>query len=183
MNTANKLTVLRMLLIPIFIAFFFIPLPNAWNMWLAAGVFILAAVTDVLDGHWARKHNQCTDFGRFLDPIADKLLTCSAFILLTATGQLHAIFTILFIGREFVISGFRLVAAGGGTVIAAGLMGKLKTTLQCVAIVLLMLDNPLFSLIHANFRMDWIVTGAALLASLWSCAEYVWKNRKMISFR
>jgi len=152
-------------------------------MWLAAGVFIHAAVTDILDGHWARKHNQCSDFGRFLGPIGDKLLTCSAFILLTEMGRLHAVITILFIAREFVISGFRLVAAGGGKVIAAGIMGKLKTTLQCVAIVMLMLDNPIFRLIHANFRMDWIVTGAALVASLWSCAEYVWKNRKMISLK
>ena len=177
MNVANRLTLLRVALVPVYIACFY--LPFGFHMWLGAGVFILAAITDIIDGNYARKHNICTDFGRFMDPIADKLLTCSAFVMLTAFGKLHPVLTILFVAREFVISGFRLVAAGGGTVIAAGIAGKLKTVLQCIAIVALMLDNPIFSLI--NFPFHWVATGLALIASLWSCAEYLYKNRKSIS--
>ena len=182
MNAANKLTLLRIAMVPVYITCYYIPSAwISWSMWLGAGVFILAAVTDVIDGNIARKHNLCTDFGKLMDPIADKLLICSAFIMLTAAGKLNAVLTILFVAREFVISGFRLVAVGRGTAIPAGIIGKLKTTLQCIAVVALMLDNPLFSLI--GFPFHWFATGLALLASLWSCGEYLYKNRRMISFK
>ncbi|MCL2695531.1 MAG: CDP-diacylglycerol--glycerol-3-phosphate 3-phosphatidyltransferase [Clostridiales bacterium] len=182
MNIANKLTLLRIFLVPIYIACYYLPI--AWNMWLGAGVFILAAVTDVIDGNIARKYNLCTDFGRFMDPMADKLLTCSAFIMLTAFGLLHPVLTILFVAREFIISGFRLIAVGRGTVIAAGAWGKLKTVLQCIAVPALMLWQPLYGWIGWPYQIfAWAVTGLALAASLWSCGLYLWKNRKMVSLK
>jgi len=184
MNLANKLTLLRIFLVPIYILCFSLPL--SWHMWLGAGVFIFAAITDVIDGNIARKYNLCTDFGRFMDPMADKLLTCSAFIMLTAWGLLHPVLTILFVAREFVISGFRLVAVGRGTVIAAGISGKLKTVLQCIAVVALMLETSLQEIPIVGpyvWILAWVVTGLALLASLWSCGEYIYKNRDAISFK
>lgn len=184
MNLANRLTILRILMIPVMIACFYL----TWSMWICAGVFILAAVTDVLDGRYARKHNLCTDFGRFMDPIADKLLVCSALIMLVERLDFPAILAILLIGREFVISGFRLVAASNGTVISAGFMGKLKTTLQCIAIPWWMLKNePIFAITPfvstLYVILMWVVTAAAVISSVYSCVEYIAKNRKVITFK
>ncbi|MDD3400061.1 MAG: CDP-diacylglycerol--glycerol-3-phosphate 3-phosphatidyltransferase [Eubacteriales bacterium] len=184
MNLANKLTILRILMIPIMIVCFYLN----WSMWVCAGVFILAAVTDLLDGRYARKHNICTDFGRFMDPIADKLLVCSALILLVEGMGFPSILAIVLIGREFVISGFRLVAAGNGTVISAGFMGKLKTVFQCIMIPWWLLQfEPIFSItpfISTLFIiLMWVVTGISVFTSIYSCVEYIYKNRKVISFK
>ena len=142
MNLANKLTMLRIVLVVPFLACFYLPWQS--RMWIAAGIFLVAAVTDIIDGRYARKHGLVTNFGKLMDPIADKLLVCSAFIMLTAFDKLCPFATILFIAREFAVSGFRLVAAADGVVLAASKIGKAKTTLQCIAVVCLLLDNPIF---------------------------------------
>ncbi len=176
MNLPNKLTLMRIALVAPFLACFY--LPWDWRMWVASGIFIVAAVTDIIDGRYARKHGLVTTFGKLMDPIADKLLICSAFIMLTAFDILCPFATILFIAREFAVSGFRLVAASEGLVLAASKIGKAKTALQCVAIVCLLLDNPIFSLIHVPFH--YIMTGAALAVSLWSGIDYMVRNREVL---
>ena len=175
MNLPNKLTLLRICLVPFMAVFFFINYD--WCMWAAAAIFIVAAITDIIDGNYARKHDICTDFGRLMDPIADKILTNTAFILVISCGRFQfselermilAICVIIFIAREFVISGFRLVAAGKGLVMAAGKLGKAKTTLQCIAAVSLRLDADLrlsdcwFDLFPGQRKCVRIRGGAAL---------------------
>ena len=127
MNIPNKLTILRIILVPVFVACFYLPVEGA--MYIAAAVFVVAYFTDMLDGYIARKYNLITDFGKLTDPMADKLLTAAAMIMLTAYGLCSPIATFLTIGRELVISAFRLVSATQGVVIAAGKIGKLKTRL------------------------------------------------------
>lgn len=184
MNLANRLTLLRICMVPLMVLCFYL----TWSMWICALVFIAAAVTDVLDGRYARKHNLCTDFGRFMDPIADKLLVCAALLMLIERKDFPAVLAIVLIGREFVISGFRLVAAGNGSVISAGFMGKLKTVFQCIAIPWWILkDETIFSItpfVHDLYIvLLWVVTGIAVVASIYSCIEYIVKNRKVISFK
>ncbi len=126
MNIANKLTLLRIALIPVFIAFFYIQVKYQY-IW-ATLVFIVAAITDLIDGKIARKHDMVTNFGKFIDPIADKLLVCSALVLLLTKQEfgVSAIAVIILISREFIISGFRLIAVSEGKIIAAGMLGKIK---------------------------------------------------------
>ncbi len=188
MNLPNKLTILRILLVPVYVCAFYLP---AWfgvsedvSHWIAAIIFVLAGITDSLDGNIARKRNLVTDFGKFMDPIADKLLTCSAMILLSAFGHLHPIAAILFIGREFVISGFRLVAAKKGVVIAADTLGKWKTVLQIVFIVMLTLVpcTP-FRFLAPYFNvLAQAVMLAALLLSILSAIQYIRRNKGVIDF-
>ncbi|MDO4568438.1 MAG: CDP-diacylglycerol--glycerol-3-phosphate 3-phosphatidyltransferase, partial [Clostridia bacterium] len=138
MNLPNKLTICRILMIPLMIACFYLPrdVVPYWNI-IAAVIFILAYLTDILDGYLARKNNLVSNFGKLMDPIADKLLTASALIMLRGEGlmgELEGVAVIVVIAREFIISGIRLVAAADGTVIAASKLGKLKTVTQAVAI-------------------------------------------------
>ena len=154
MNTAIKLTLLRMLLIPVFVVFFYINIPY-WNYY-AALVFVIAALTDLFDGALARKHNMVTNFGKLIDPMADKLLVCSALILLATIGWVHALFVIVLVGREFAVSGLRMLAAAEGKVLAAGNLGKMKTIVQIVAIVVILLQNGIFG--------DWLIT-------FWVCVD------------
>lgn len=176
MNLPNKLTLLRCALVPLIILCFY--LPFSWSMWAGMVLFVAAAVTDVVDGRYARAHNLVTDFGKFMDPIADKLVVNSVLIMLSAFGKVHPVITVLFIAREFAVSGLRLVAANKGVVLAAGKLGKLKTTFQCIAIPFLMLDNPIFRLIHIPF--DQIMLWASLILSLWSGADYIIRNKELI---
>ena len=120
-----------------------------------------------------------TDFGKLMDPMADKLLFCTAYIMLCSKGRISGLLTVVFVARELIISAFRLVAVEKGVVIAAGKLGKLKTLLQCFSIVLLLLDNPLFRLI--GVPMDQIVTYLAALFTVWSCVDYIIKNRNLVS--
>ena len=174
MNLPNKLTILRILLVPFIILCFY--LPPSWGMWVAVVLFIVAAATDTVDGRYARSHNMVTDFGKFMDPIADKLLVNSVLIMLTAQGLVHPVATILFIAREFVISGLRLVAAGKGVVLAAGNLGKIKTTLQDIALPFVMVGEcwKPFQVIGL------ILLYASLVMSVWSGWDYVYRNRKLI---
>ena len=137
MNTANKITMIRVFLVPIFMVLFFID--NAACHWAALGVFILASITDAVDGHVARKYNQTTTFGKFVDPLADKVLTTAAFLLLMYYGRMSVWAVMIILTREFMVAGVRLVAAGEGNVVAASMWGKLKTVTQMVAIIVAMI--------------------------------------------
>ena len=178
MNLPNKLTILRIILVPVFVACFYLPVEGA--MYIAAVVFVVAYFTDMLDGYIARKYNLITDFGKLMDPMADKLLTAAAMIMLTAYGLCSPIATFLTIGRELVISAFRLVSATQGVVIAAGKIGKLKTLTQFIGIVLILLGNPLFNRIGVPF--DQIVMWISVVLAVWSCTDYIVKNLKALKF-
>lgn len=178
MNLPNKLTILRIILVPVFVAGFYLPVEGA--MYIAAAVFVVAYFTDMLDGYIARKYNLITDFGKLMDPMADKLLTAAAMIMLTAYGLCSPIATFLTIGRELVISAFRLVSATQGVVIAAGKIGKLKTLTQFIGIVLILLGNPLFNRIGVPF--DQIVIWISVVLAVWSCTDYIVKNLKALKF-
>ena len=178
MNLPNKLTILRIILVPVFVACFYLPVEGA--MYIAAVVFVVAYFTDMLDGYIARKYNLITDFGKLMDPMAEKLLTAAAMIMLTAYGLCSPIATFLTIGRELVISAFRLVSATQGVVIAAGKIGKLKTLTQFIGIVLILLGNPLFNRIGVPF--DQIVIWISVVLAVWSCTDYIVKNLKALKF-
>ena len=178
MNIPNKLTILRIILVPVFVACFYLPVEGA--MYIAAAVFVVAYFTDMLDGYIARKYNLITDFGKLMDPMADKLLTAAAMIMLTAYGLCSPIATFLTIGRELVISAFRLVSATQGVVIAAGKIGKLKTLTQFIGIVLILLGNPLFNRIGVPF--DQIVIWISVVLAMWSFTDYIVKNLKALKF-
>lgn len=180
MNLPNRLTILRMFLVPVFIACFFVGNWIPWWRYLAAAVFFLADMTDVLDGYLARKHDLVTNFGKLMDPMADKLLFCSAFIMLTWLGQLSPLMTIIFIGRELVISAFRLVTASGGKVIAASWLGKLKSGTQVVAILSMLMNNPIFR--NWGIPMDDILMYLAALLTVWSALDYIIKNRDAVTW-
>ena len=135
MNLPNKLTILRIIFIPFFLVALYVDaIPG--GKWIALGLFIIAAATDALDGYIARKYNLVTNFGKFMDPLADKLLVSSAMIALIELNRISAIVVIVIIAREFIISGFRLVASDSGVVIAAGNLGKIKTVIQMVMVCL-----------------------------------------------
>ena len=161
-----------MVLTPVFVACFYIPLEH--RLYIAAVVFVIAYATDILDGRIARKRNLVTDFGKLMDPIADKILSGAAMIMLTAEGMLSPLATLIMVAREFVISGIRAVSAGKNIVIAAGTIGKLKTTLQCVGITLMLLGNPVFR--RWNIPLDQIAIWISVLLAIWSMVEYIVKN-------
>ncbi|MCC8027465.1 MAG: CDP-diacylglycerol--glycerol-3-phosphate 3-phosphatidyltransferase [Clostridium sp.] len=176
MNLPNKLTIARVILIPFFVAALLWEGGGNQTMRIAANVlFIIASLTDLLDGKIARKYNLVTNFGKFMDPLADKLLVCSALICLIELGQVPAWMVIVIISREFIISGFRLVAADNGVVIAASYWGKFKTTFQMIAVVLLIMNIPALSL-AADITL-WI----ALALTLISLVDYVAKNYKILT--
>lgn len=177
MNLPNKLTILRMIMIPVFLVVLYIPgLGMAGNI-AAAAIFILASITDFLDGKIARKYNLVTNFGKFMDPLADKLLVCSALIAFVELGYLPAWIVIIIISREFIISGFRLIAADKGVVIAANYWGKFKTTFQMIMTILLILqlDYP-----YAD-TVEWIFVYIALALTVISLVDYIYKNIGVMS--
>lgn len=175
MNLPNKLTILRVLLIPFFVFFLLVPVVP-YNNYIAVAIFIVASLTDLADGKIARKYNLVTNFGKFMDPLADKLLVCSAMICLVATGQLAAWMVIVIISREFIISGFRLVAADNGVVIAASYWGKFKTTFQMLMIIVLILDFPGTFFEILGICLTWI----ALILTIVSLCDYLVKNRAVL---
>lgn len=182
MNLPNKLTLLRVILIIPFCVFLCL---EGWSCQLVAAlIFIIASVTDMLDGYIARRDNLITDFGKLVDPIADKLLVTSAMIFMVAQNRMSALVVLLFVAREFIVSAFRMLAASRGTVIAADKLGKYKTVTQMIAIVMLILFKPLGDtqplLGTAGSVTADIVTFAALILSIISCADYLYKNRSII---
>ncbi len=175
MNLPNKLTVLRVLLIPFFVLFTLVDLVPGYSKYIAVLIFIAASLTDLLDGKIARKYNLVTNFGKFMDPLADKLLVCAALICLVSEELLPAWMVIIIISREFIISGFRLVASDNGVVIAASYWGKFKTTFQMLMIIVLLLDfGGIFDLIGQ------ILIWAALILTVVSLADYLIKNKHVI---
>lgn len=175
MNLPNKLTILRVLMIPVFLFFLLTDTVGSASKWIAAAVFILASLTDFLDGHIARKYNLVTNFGKFMDPLADKLLVCSAMIALVGMDRLSSLVAITIIAREFIISGFRLVASDNGVVIAASYWGKFKTVFQMISVILLILNIPALSLITQ------ICVWIALILTVVSLVDYIVKNHKVLT--
>ena len=173
MNLPNKLTVLRMIMIVPFVIFMLMPGSGAAK-WIALALFAIASLTDLLDGKIARKYNLVTTFGKFMDPLADKLLVCSAMICLVEMGKIPAWIVIVIISREFIISGFRLVASDRGVVIAASYWGKFKTTFQMVMIVLMIADIEPLNLLTQ------IIMWVALILTVISLLDYLIKNRDVM---
>lgn len=178
MNTPNKLTLLRVAMIPFFVLFMLAPITGEADKWIALAIFIAASLTDTLDGYLARKYHLITNFGKFMDPLADKLLVCSALICLIDTGKIPSWVVIIIIAREFIISGFRLIASDNGVVIAANWWGKAKTVSQMVMIIVLIADlGGVFDTIGL------LLIGIATLLTVLSLIDYLWQNRKVLSMQ
>ena len=176
MNLPNKLTVMRVILIPFFVAALLYDNGSSQTMRVVANViFIVASLTDLFDGKIARKYNLVTNFGKFMDPLADKLLVCSALICLIQLGQLPAWVVIIIISREFIISGFRLVAADNGIVIAASYWGKFKTTFQMIAVILMIFNIPDLA------TVTMIMLVIAVVLTVISLVDYVAKNIEVLT--
>lgn len=175
MNLPNKLTLLRVILVPFFVIFLIMDLGFIGDM-IALVIFVAASVTDYLDGHLARKYNLVTNFGKFMDPMADKLLVGSAVICLLGIGRIPAWVVVILIGREFVISSFRLVACEKGVVIAAGYWGKFKTVFQMIMTIALILhfDHPVWHMIEVA-----LIAISTILCII-SLVDYLWANREVI---
>ena len=176
MNLPNKLTTLRMILVPVFIVLYLLGYSIP-----ALVVFVVASFTDYLDGYLARKYNLVTDYGKIMDPLADKLLVTSALVCMVQTALVPAWMVIVILAREFAITGLRAVAAGQGKVIAAAWSGKIKTVTQMIAVIFLLLNNWPFSLIGIPF--DRIMLWIAVIMTIYSGCEYIYKNRQFFQDR
>ncbi len=174
MNLPNKLTMFRVILIPFFVFFMLTDYVGEVSKWIALGIFILASLTDLLDGKIARKYNLVTNFGKFMDPLADKLLVCSALICLVDLDRIPSWIVIIIIAREFVISGFRLIASDNGVVIAASYWGKFKTTFQMIMVCLMIADISRIAIVTQ------VVMWIALVLTVISLIDYLWKNRSVM---
>ena len=171
MNTANKLTILRVVMIPAFLLVLYLNVPHA-NYW-ALVIFAAASITDTLDGYIARHYNQITDFGKFMDPLADKCLVTAAMLWFVEAGQMPAWALLIVIVREFAVSGLRMVAADSGRVIAAGWSGKVKTAASMVCIILMLLPLPAI--------VSQICTAVIVLTTIYSGVEYFMKNADILA--
>ena len=174
MTTASKITLIRVAFIPVYMVFMYLSggMPGPW-MWAALALFIIASLTDYVDGYIARKYNQVTDFGKFLDPLADKLLVIVAMAILTEWGRFPAWALMIVLTREFAVTGLRLIAVQKGTVIAAGWSGKVKTASTMIGLCFWMgfPTDPI---------LGWIVTGVIVVTTLYSGAEYFIQNWKCL---
>ena len=176
MNLPNKLTILRVILIPFFVVFMLFDITGAADKWIALVIFCVASLTDMLDGKIARKYNLVTNFGKFMDPLADKLLVCTALICLTSMNRLNVIVVLVIIAREFIISGFRLVASDNGIVIAASYWGKFKTVSQMALIIVLIMDlGGVWNVIGT------VLTWVALILTVVSLIDYIAKNKQVLT--
>lgn len=180
MNTANKLTLLRVILVPLFMIFLL--LDSTWAQVTALVIFVIASLTDMLDGKIARKYNQITNFGKFMDPLADKMLTTAAFLIFMEKGIIGSWALMIILAREFMVSGVRLLAAGEGNVIAASFWGKFKTVSQMVAIIatiLLMLSTK-FVPEQTAMAVSAILIWISIIFTVISGVEYVVKNKSSL---
>ncbi len=176
MNLPNKITIFRVFMIPLFVVLMMLQrIPG--NEFYALAVYAIACISDALDGHIARKYNLITDFGKFMDPVADKLLVCSALICFVEQGLMPAWVALIIIARELVIDGFRLVAASKGIVIAASIWGKAKTVVQMIAcfVLILNVDLLVFNIIEQ------VLIYASLILTIVSLADYIYKNRTVLT--
>lgn len=197
MTPANIITMVRICLVPVFVAAIISPWPewigfaelNVWKAWIAAGIFVVISCTDWLDGYLARKRNEVTDFGKFMDPLADKILVTAALLVLIELGAIPSWVVLIIVAREFIVSGVRMVAASKGEVIAASWYGKFKTVFQMVAIVLFVVkESPAFGDSSSGFYiglyvLSWAVMGIALVLTVVSMADYISKARHLIGFK
>lgn len=203
MNLPNKITISRILLIPIFMIILYLPIPH--NQIIALAIFILAAATDGIDGHIARSRNLVTNFGKFLDPLADKLLVTAALVALVGMQRIPSWIVTVIIAREFAVTGIRLLAVGEGKVIAASMLGKIKTVTQIIGISLLLIDTyslnsqdvfmiekiktVVSNLIQAPTLsgiisiLSTIMVGVMLFTTLYSCYDYIVKNIDVLKNR
>ena len=178
MNTPNKLTIARMIIVPFLVIFLLTGWGGEANRYISLTLFVVASVTDWFDGYLARKNNLVTNFGKFMDPLADKLLVCSAMICMIDLKRLPAWFVIIIIAREFIISGFRLIAAENGIVIAANYWGKFKTASHMIMIILLILHfDGIFVILEQIFI--WL----SLALTIISLITYIWQNRTVLSMQ
>ena len=176
MNLPNKLTILRVILIPFFVVFMLFDITGAADKWIALVIFCVASLTDMLDGKIARKYNLVTNFGKFMDPLADKLLVCTALICLTSMDRLNVIVVLVIIAREFIISGFRLVASDNGIVIAASYWGKFKTVSQMALIIVLIMDlGGVWNIVGT------VLTWVARILTVVSLIDYIAKNKQVLT--
>lgn len=179
MNLPNKLTVVRVLMIPFFVWFMLPSLGGemAASKWIALAIFCIASLTDLLDGKIARKYNLVTNFGKFMDPLADKLLVGAAMICLVEMGRLPAWIVIVIISREFIISGFRLIASDNGIVIAASYWGKFKTVFQMAMIIVLIaaFEGSVFAVVEQ------ILIWVSLILTIISLVDYIRKNKEVLT--
>ena len=177
MNTANKLTMLRVVLIPVYLVLWH--LDFSWNIYAALAVFVIASLTDLLDGYIARHYNQITDFGKFMDPLADKVLVLTAMACFCADGRFPDWALVIVIAREFAVSGLRLVAVDNGRVIAAGWSGKVKTASTMVCLCLMHLrDVP----VSVSSYLDWACVIVIAATTLYSGIEYFVLNRDVLNW-
>ena len=177
MNLPNKLTILRVILVPFFVFFLLAPeslIPHSTAKWIALVIFCVASITDFLDGQIARRCNMVTNFGKFMDPLADKLLVCSGMICLIALNRIPAWVVCIIVAREFTISGFRLIAAEKGTVIAASYWGKFKTTFQMIMVILMIANIPALQILTDIIM--WIAT----ILTIVSLVDYIAKNKDVL---
>lgn len=182
MNTPNKLTVGRMILVPFLVVFMLTGWGGTYNRFISFAIFAVASITDWFDGYLARKNNLVTNFGKFMDPLADKLLVCSAMICMIELGRLPAWIVIVIIAREFIISGFRLIAAENGVVIAANYWGKFKTVSQMIMIILLILNvGELYGGFWDILTQIFIWLSVAL--TIISLVTYIMQNRGVLSMQ
>ena len=190
MNLANKLTLLRIFLVPVFLIFFLVEGIDYGTI-VATIVFIVASITDQLDGHIARSRNQITTFGKFMDPLADKLLVTAVFVCLVQIGMIPAWAVIIILSREFAVSGLRSIAASNGLVIAASWWGKIKTVTQMLAILLFLLTVNIMTIGNTNLLVNFfpgflvasnIVFYICVVITIISGIDYFIKNRKVITF-
>ncbi len=186
MNLPNKLTIFRVILIPFFVLFMLSDIAGGASKWISLGIFIVASLTDMADGKIARKYNLVTNFGKFMDPLADKLLVCTALLCLipkqnnTYFDHMDMIFlvvVIVIIAREFIISGFRTVAADNGRVLAASYWGKFKTTFQMIMVCFMIADLQVKWIQIFTFVIMWI----SLALTIISLMDYLIKNKDVLS--
>ncbi|MDR3900631.1 MAG: CDP-diacylglycerol--glycerol-3-phosphate 3-phosphatidyltransferase [Slackia sp.] len=198
LTPANVVTMIRICLVPVFVVALIGPWPDAmglaflnpWKAWIAAIIFVVISCTDWLDGYLARSRGEVTDFGKFMDPLADKVLVVAALLVLIELGSLPSWPVLIIVAREFIVSGVRMVAASKGEVIAASWYGKFKTVFQMIAIVLFVVkESPAITgmLSHelnvALYILSWLVMAAALVLTIISMADYIWKARHLIGFK
>ncbi|MDD6214157.1 MAG: CDP-diacylglycerol--glycerol-3-phosphate 3-phosphatidyltransferase [Firmicutes bacterium] len=180
MTTANKLTVLRIIMVPFFMLFLMLDIKNPVYVTLALVLFVAASVTDALDGYIARNFNQITNFGKFMDPLADKMLTTAAFLGLMSFGRASAWAVMIIMTREFIVAGIRLVAAGEGKVIAASVWGKIKTIFQMVAIIAAIILLYPFCPEPTAALITNILVWLSVAITVISGADYVIKNKDLL---
>ena len=181
MTTANKITMLRVALIPVFVLLMLLRFPGS-NL-IALGIFILASISDSVDGYIARKYSQVTTFGKFMDPLADKLLVMAALLVFVQWDQAPAWAVFIILAREFAVTGLRLVAAADGTVIAAGISGKVKTFSSLVCLCLMMTPLHSLTLIPPAFTLDLFCVIVMVAVTIWSGAEYFIKYGKLLKVK